>query len=97
MDTDWVPKEGSPPIYWDFNRTLPSDRFRLDHPALLSELASHQVELSEGLRLNLWDEDADDSGQRDDLVATGTVTWSRSDDTWIIEIDAWAHVSEDSI
>jgi hypothetical protein len=96
METEWVPKRGSPPIYWDFNRTLPANSFRLDHPALLAELARQCVELHDGLRLNLWDADGNGTGERDDLVATGIVRRD-SDEAWIIEIDAWAHVSDHSI
>jgi hypothetical protein len=97
MQTEWTPKRGSRPIYWDFNRTASSQRFRLDQTALIGELDRAGIELHDGLRLNLWDADGNDAGERDDLVATGIVRRADEYQTWVIEIDAWAHVSDGSI
>jgi hypothetical protein len=94
METSWIPRRGSPPIHFDFNRTGTAETIGLDHPAVLAELARQSVELRDGLILNLWDEDGNEQGERDDLVATGVVRFEASSDRWLLEITGWSHQSE---
>jgi hypothetical protein len=50
------------------------------------------VQLSTGMRMTAFDEDADENGQRDDLVASGTVDespeWLQCNGSkWVLKID----------
>lgn len=43
------------------------------------------IELVPGMKLNVWDADADDAGERDDLIGSGTV--ERWGDIWVLRLD----------
>lgn len=50
----------------------------------IAELADRGITLEEGLFLNVWDADANNAGERDDLVASGHVeNW---DGTWVLRL-----------
>jgi hypothetical protein len=86
----------SPPVSVDFMRTDWERRVRLDLPGTCRALQRWGIELVDGLRLVLYDEDADADGRIDDLVAVGTVRYDRDEDRWVAEID-WEkliHVSD---
>ena len=68
FSTRWVPGDGPPPVWVDFNRGG-RDTVYLDLPATQADLQRLGIELWEGLVLNVWDEDANDSGERDDTLA----------------------------
>jgi hypothetical protein len=94
METKWVPKVGSPPIHFDFNRSGTVEAIVLDHPVVVAELAKHGVELKDGLVLNLWDEDGNNRGDRDDMLATGVVRHDALSGRWVVDVTAWSHESE---
>jgi hypothetical protein len=97
VETGWVPKVGSPPIHVDFNRSGTGDTVVLDHPAVVAELARHGVELKAGLVLNVWDEDGNDRGDRDDLLATGVVRHDEVSGRWLLDIATWGHQSDERL
>ena len=93
MSTSWLPREGPPPVWVDFNRGG-GDVVWLDLQGTQHDLERLGLTLEEGVTLNVWDEDADDSGARDDLIATGVVECgARWDDGWQLRIIRWGHSS----
>ena len=56
----------------DFNGLF-GDLLCLSHSATCFDEAGTELELRTGMMLTAFDEDSDEHGQRDDLLATGTV------------------------
>ena len=92
-DTRWVQKSGPSPVWVDFNRGTRTVVY-LDLPATQAELSERGIVLQTGLCLNVWDEDADDNGARDDLIATGVVERDNDRGTWLLRIEDLLHESE---
>jgi hypothetical protein len=93
VEARWVPSEGSPPVWVDFNRGG-GDIVLLDLPGTRSDLDRLGITLSVGLVLNMWDQDSNDTGERDDLIARGTVEWYPDKATWAARITWSGHASE---
>jgi hypothetical protein len=70
VDFNWMPGEGM--VGLNVRKTV-------------EELARRGVELSEGMRLNVFDADEDLSGIRDDLIVTGHV--GRWQGIWVLIFD----------
>ena len=81
----------SPPIWVDHNRNPP----RLDFPETRHDLERFGISLVEGQRLVLWDADANDDGEVDDLIATG-VAFRDEEHRWLAAIvgGEYAHFSD---
>jgi hypothetical protein len=50
-------------------------------------LARHGIQLREGLTLTFYTDDADDQGNRDDLLIDGVVTYSPEEQSWVAAVD----------
>lgn len=66
-------------------------------PKTLREIEELGLQLAEGLVLNVWDEDVNDHGDRDDLIAVGVI--EREDDSgeWTLQFTAWGHESDQQL
>jgi hypothetical protein len=76
----------------DFNGLF-GDLLCLSHDDTCKDETGHPVALQSGMMVTVFDEDIDDLGERDDLVATGTVEpspeWLQcSGSRWVLRIDA---------
>lgn len=60
-------------IWVDFMKTDAERRLLLTTRDTLEDLKRFGIELQEGLRLEVYSDDADDHGNRDDLMAEGIV------------------------
>ena len=94
MTTRWVPREGPPPVWVDFNRGG-RDVVYLDLPGTEADLRRLGIELSAGLVLNVWDQDGNHAGERDDLLATGVVERDPVRGAWLLRVTRWSHESEE--
>jgi hypothetical protein len=66
---------GTPRIYVDLlNTGGHANQVVLDTAGTLSDLERHGIVLREDLVLHLYSDDADESGQRDDLIVEGWFT-----------------------
>jgi hypothetical protein len=83
-------------IYADFQNLDDQNRIRLNTVGTREDLGRAGLELSEGLRISLYTDDADDDGHPDDLLAEGTVEFNAEEECWVAAVD-WkrlAHASE---
>ncbi|MBK5286970.1 MAG: hypothetical protein JJE46_00755 [Acidimicrobiia bacterium] len=71
----------SPPIWVDHNDPTP----RLDASETQADLARNGIVLADGLRLLLYDDDAED-GKVDDLLAIGIVRFDGGLGRWVADI-----------
>jgi hypothetical protein len=85
-----------PKIYADFHNADALGRLRLNCVGTIEELAEQQVELREGLVLTLYSDDVDASGQLDELLVDGIVSYSEEEHCWVAAIDwtAIRHASD---
>lgn len=85
-----------PRVYADFQNADAGGRVRLNTVGTARDLAEQGLELSEGLGLLLYSDDADDRGNRDDLVVEGVATYSNEEHCWVARIDwtAIRHASQ---
>jgi len=67
----------SPPIWIDFMRTRGRAQLRMDCPGTLKDVKRYDIELRDGLRLLVYDEDGDDEGLVDDLIARSNWVFAR--------------------
>ncbi|HWL91692.1 MAG TPA: hypothetical protein VNP90_10055 [Actinomycetota bacterium] len=51
------------------------------------DLARLGIELSDGLALRMWADDADDEGQPDPLLFEGTARWDAEENCWMADVD----------
>jgi hypothetical protein len=83
------------PIWVDFMNVDRNGCIPLDYPGTRRDLNLWGVELCAGMRIILYEGDADDSGQIDDLVAVGIVRFDADERRWVAE--SWeptVHASE---
>ncbi len=85
--TTWSPAQGIAPIRVDFNDMPAWGIVGLNVRTTREELADRDVVLQPGLLLNVWDADADDKGNRDDLIASGEVFAGDHPDEWFLKLD----------
>lgn len=83
-------------IYVDFLKTDGSGRLLLSSLGTREDLERYGITLNEGLLLQLYTDDADDEGNRDDLVIEGIAHFDEANNRWvaIIDRDAIRHKSE---
>ena len=60
-------------VYADFNGLFGDDLLCLSHADTCSDRAGNVIQLTDGMVVTAFDEDADEHGNPDDLFATGTV------------------------
>lgn len=83
-------------MWVDFNASVAPDGVRL-MPKTLREIEELGLELEEGLVLNVWDEDVNEHGDRDDLIAVGVI--EREDDSgeWTLQFTECGHESDQQL
>src|SRR5262245_7276374 len=87
----------APRVYADFQNLDDENRLRLTCAGTGEDLARQGVQLRVGLALTLYMDDADDTGQPDELLADGVVQYNREQRCWVAAIDwsALRHASEE--
>jgi hypothetical protein len=85
----------APLIYADFQNADAQGRLRLNCVGTVKDLARQQVQLSEGLLLILYSDDANEQGREDRLIADGTATYSQAEQCWVAVID-WDKIRHES-
>ena len=91
--------EPNPPrVYVDFQNADPMGRLRLTAAGTLEDLARQGVQLREGLVLDLYSDDSDEAGGRDELRVPGRVEFADDERAWVAVIDwtAIRHASDDA-
>jgi len=85
-----------PKIYADFQNADGRGRIRLNCVGTAQDLARQQVQLRDGLRVELYADDADDAGRSEELQVSGVVEFSQDEQCWVavIDWDAIRHVPE---
>lgn len=66
-----------PKVYADFHNLDDSNRLRLTCTGTIDDLARQRIELSEGMALTFYMDDADDQGDADELRRRGSSTTTR--------------------
>jgi hypothetical protein len=86
----------SPPIWTSFQDRIVNGRLALDYGTTKQQLQSNGIELREGLRLVIYDQDGNDQNQWDDLLAVATIAYDDEPDRWsaFIEPGTMTHFSE---
>jgi hypothetical protein len=86
----------SPLVYVDFQNADAQGRVRLNCVGTVNDLSSNQVQLSEGLKLNLYTDDADEHGNAIRLSVEGAVTFSPEEAFWVAVID-WEKIQREPV
>ncbi len=88
-----------PKIYADFQNLDDANRLRLTCVGTIQDLERQGVELTDGLLLTLYTDDADDRGQPDEMRAEGVAHYDEAQRCWVAEVD-WngiRHASDEPI
>jgi hypothetical protein len=79
-----------PRIYADLQSQDDDNRVRLDAAGTRDDLARLGLQLTDGLQLTLYSDDADESGHPDELLVDGVARLGDGR-SWVAEVD-WASV-----
>jgi hypothetical protein len=84
-------------IYADFNNLDNHNRLKLTCSGTIADLAHQGIALEEGLTLTFYMDDADDSGEPDELLADGVVHYDEVECHWVASVDwsALRHASDE--
>ncbi|PYP89929.1 MAG: hypothetical protein DMF61_01640 [Blastocatellia bacterium AA13] len=82
-------------VYADFQKVDDDRRLILTTRGTMRDLAFFGIELQDGLILTFYSDDADDSGNKDDLVVKGVVHYDRRSERWVAEIN-WNEIKHES-
>jgi hypothetical protein len=63
-------------------------------PRTLREIEKLGLQLEEGLALNVWDEDENEHGDRDDLIAVGVIEREADSGEWTLQFTECGHESD---
>ena len=74
-------------IYADFHNLDDSNRLRLTCVGTREDLARHGIELQEGLRLTFYMDDANESGEPDDLLVEAVTRYDQEKQCWVAAVD----------
>ena len=85
-------------VYHDFQNLDDQNRLRLTCAGTRQDLERQDIELQEGMVLTLYDYDANDEGEPDNLLAEGVVHFNKAENCWVAAIDwhAIRHASENT-
>ena len=90
--------DGTPRIYVDYlNTGGRANQVVLDTAGTLSDLERHAIVLREDLVLHLYSDDADESGQRDDLMVDGVAHFDEQTGQWVAIYDPTAFMHESDL
>ncbi len=86
---------GEPYIIWvDFNAR--SDYgLRLNCKGTIDDLSEQKITMKDGMKLILWDEDFDNSGNRDNLIVEATAKYNHEKRIWEGEFE-WSKIKHES-
>jgi hypothetical protein len=86
-----------PKVYADFQNLDDSNRLRLTCAGTKQDLEREGIELSEGLVLTFYMDDADDGGEPDELRVEGVVHYDATESAWVASVDwsAIRHASDE--
>lgn len=84
-----------PRVFADFQNADRSGRVRLNCSGTMEDLGRQQIELRDGLLLELYSDDAGADGQPDDLYVTARVEYSPEERGWVAVID-WDAIRHES-
>lgn len=90
-------KDEQPLVLADFNGMLTTRHLILETLGVHWDLERLGLRVHEGMRLRAFDDDVDDNGQRDNLIAEGIVErWaeSRSGVHWVLFMDYFCNESD---
>jgi len=76
-----------PRVYADFQNLDDENRLSLTCAGTRRDLERQALELSEGMALMLYSDDATDDGQADELLADGVVHFNQAENCWVAAID----------
>ena len=77
----------NPIIYADFQNLDEEGRIRLNTVGTVEDLNRLSIELSDGLNLVLYTDDADEAGNVDDLLVNAKAMYSRDEKSWFAVAD----------
>src|SRR5215831_17619899 len=86
-----------PLVLADFNGLLSTRHLSLETQGVHWDFERLGLKIHEGMRLRVFDNDIDDRGQRDNLIAEGIVErWPKSASNvhWVLLLDYFCHESE---
>jgi hypothetical protein len=78
-------------IYADFNNLDDHNRLKLTCSGTITDLANHGISLREGLTLTFYMDDADDSGEPDEILVDGVVHYEEDERHWVASVD-WSGI-----
>jgi hypothetical protein len=84
-----------PEIYADFNNLDDDGRIRLTTVGSITDIARLGIQLRDGLELVLATDDADDAGNRDDVLADAVIRYNEVDKCWVAQVN-WDEVKNRS-
>jgi hypothetical protein len=82
-------------IYADPHKTDGQGRLLLTTLGTKADLDRYGVALEEGMHLDFYTDDANDSGNRDDLLFSGVVFYNAELKAWVASID-WGRLQDAS-
>jgi hypothetical protein len=83
-------------IYADFNNLDDENRIRLTTQGTQSDLKRLGIQLTEGMALTFYMDDADDDGRPDDIIVDGVAHYCNGEKYWVAVVD-WASVYHASV
>ena len=86
----------APKVYADFHKLDDENRILLTTVGTRNDLQRLGIELTEGMPLTFYLDDADDHGNSDDIMVDGVARYSSADQCWVAEVnwDDVYHASE---
>ena len=83
-------------IYADFMKIDNEGRLVLTCVGTHRDLEKHNIVLKDGLKLLVYNDDADDNGNQDDLVVEGMIEFDKAKETWAARIN-WDEIKNISM
>ncbi len=74
-------------IYADFMKSDFENRLVLVCRGTFDDLAEYNIAFEEGMKLTFYSDDADNEGNRDDLVFEGKVEYDKQNERWTARIN----------
>ena len=74
-------------IYADFMKCDFENRLLLTCFGTHRDLAENNITLEDGMKIVFYNDDSDDTGNRDDLVVEGIVEYDKNNQRWAARID----------
>jgi hypothetical protein len=74
-------------IFVDFQKTDEIGRLRLNTIGARSDIERLGLTLFEGLQVKVYNDDTDDDGNEDNLIANGIIRRNATTGEWVVEVD----------